>query len=174
MDVVQGRGHLSLRGGFGLTQMNRPVLTVGTLDFNLDPEVRRRARAADRLQARYSPCSKILLDVAAVDAAPVDAAPVDAGTVDAIRNDVSPNDVSPADPTNAPHPIVAAQDWTDRDHALLAQLALGRSDKLIARQLDLSPATVRLLQLCAVPEAWRQQPAPSRRPCTCAGFDRCD
>lgn len=143
VEIVQGRGHLSLRGGFGLIQMSRPVLTVGTLDFNLDPELRRRALAADRLQARYAPRSRILLDIASVDVASVNVAPIDTGPVDADPVDAMPIDVSSADTTPALRPIVAAQDWTDRDRALLAQLALGRSDKLIARHLDLSPATVR-------------------------------
>lgn len=123
VDSVQGRGHVWPRRGFGLIQPGRLVLTVGTLNFNLDPGLRRRALASDRLQARYAPRSRILLDVGPIDAMPDDASPTDAPT--------------------APRPARAAQTWTDRDHALLAQLALARSDKLIARHLELSPATVR-------------------------------
>lgn len=112
VDIARGRSHLSYRRGFGLIQMNHPVLIVGSHDFDLDTELQRRALACDPVQVRFAPRSHILLDIAPLDISPAEAPP-------------------------------AMQDWSDRDRALLAQLALGRSDKLIARHLDLSPATVR-------------------------------
>ncbi len=118
--VVSGPAGLRQRRGFGLFAPTFHELVLEGERYGLAPDQSLQVREGMSIETVVAPTSRVLLSLA--PATPALVGPADAG-------------IDPG--------VAARQGLTPREADLLRLIAAGRTDKAIARELGLEPATVR-------------------------------